>query len=582
MNRGCRWRRPCSGLGQGMSKSGLLGLALAVPAGLVVIVSAQAGDTSVKADFAALAQTPIPNGKKAPIDCHAPDAPYKDYSCLDAYLGDGFFERLINYYRLEMGHEGPPADPNAPPGRRAGWPEAPATTPPFPFTEWPYGGSTNLGVSRTSSVDSPLMVALANTGVGKWMNETGIQVYGWVNGGGNISTNTSRPAGNNPAAYMVNPNSFQLDQAVVYIERVPDTVQRDQMDWGFRFSALYGENYRYTNGYGYMSYQFNGHNLFYGYDFPMVYGELFIPQVLDGLMLRLGRFISLPDIEAQLAPNNYMYSHSLTYAWDNYTNTGLQTTLGLSKNWFLQAGVTVGTEAAPWHMGQLVANPFPNPVFPGNTMLKDPGAVPSFTYGFRWQSDNAWDNIYVIADSTNSGTWGYNNLQWYGITWYHRINPEWHFSWETYTLSQRNVLNITDPDHIIANGGFPFTPANGIFYNAPNFAVCPNPNEVTCTARVFTSLVYLNYQPTKLDNISLRAEFYNDMEAQRTAALGGTRIVEFALGLQHWLSPQIEFRPEVAYYKALDSLVFNANPFLGLPPTRNYAVIASGDIIWHF
>ena len=74
-----------------MRKCGLLGLALAVPAGLVVIGSAQAGDTSVKADFAALGQTPIPTGKKPPIDCHAIDAPYKDYSCLDAYLGDGFF-----------------------------------------------------------------------------------------------------------------------------------------------------------------------------------------------------------------------------------------------------------------------------------------------------------------------------------------------------------------------------------------------------------------------------------------------------------------------------------------------------------
>jgi hypothetical protein len=110
-----------------------------------------------------------------------------------------------------------------------------------------------------------------------------------------------------------NPNTFQLDQAVMYIERTPDTVQRDHIDWGFRFSALYGQNYRYTNGYGYMSYQFNAHNLFNGYDFPMVYGELFIPQVADGLNLRLGRFISLPDIEAQLAPNNYYYSHSLTY-----------------------------------------------------------------------------------------------------------------------------------------------------------------------------------------------------------------------------------------------------------------------------
>jgi hypothetical protein len=40
----------------------------------------------------------------------------------------------------------------------------------------------------------------------------------------------------------------------------------------------------------------------------------------------------------------------------------------------------------------------------------------------------------------------------------------------------------------------------------------------------------------------------NDMEAQRT--------------------PHIEFRPEVAYYKSLGSLVFNANPFLGIPPKQ--------------
>jgi hypothetical protein len=51
-------------------------------------------------------------------DCKTPDGPYRDYDCLDAYLGDGFFERLINYYRLEWGHEAAPSDPKAPPGRR--------------------------------------------------------------------------------------------------------------------------------------------------------------------------------------------------------------------------------------------------------------------------------------------------------------------------------------------------------------------------------------------------------------------------------------------------------------------------------
>src|ERR1700732_4019998 len=109
-----------------MRKFGLLGLALAVPGALAAVGSAGAADTSAQApNFAAVGQTPMPKGKKALVDCKAPDAPYKNYDCLDAYLGDGFFERLINYYRLEWGHDVAPADPKAPPGRGDGWPTTP-------------------------------------------------------------------------------------------------------------------------------------------------------------------------------------------------------------------------------------------------------------------------------------------------------------------------------------------------------------------------------------------------------------------------------------------------------------------------
>src|SRR5580658_6465513 len=116
---------------------------------------------------------------KAPV--YGPDCdPYKHYDCLDAYLGDGFLQRLVNYYRLEWDHDGPPTDPKAPPSRRDGWPATPETTPPMPFTEWPYGGTTTIGVNRPSSADSPLMVALGNTGFGHWLNDNHIQIYGWV------------------------------------------------------------------------------------------------------------------------------------------------------------------------------------------------------------------------------------------------------------------------------------------------------------------------------------------------------------------------------------------------------------------
>jgi hypothetical protein len=501
----------------------------------------------------------------------------------DKRLGDDFLTRLINYYSLEWGHAEAPPDPTAPPSRRPGWgASSPQSTPPYPFTEWPYGGSTTIGVTRPNSVDSPLMVALSNTELGKSMNASHIQVYGWVNGGGNLSSNSVKPGGNWPAAYMYTPNTVQLDQAVMYIERLPDTVQTDHIDWGFRISAMYGENYRYTTAFGFASYQLLGHNLNNGYDFPMLYGEVYIPFVAEGLLIRFGRFISLPDIEAQLAPNNYMYSHSLTYTFDNYTNTGVQATLALNKNWFVQLGLVMGTDTAIWNYKQTVPNPFPNPVFPGTTMLKDPGNQPSINACVRYQNDNASDNVYVCADAINSGIWGYNNLQWYGVTWYHKFDDRLHFAWETYTLSQKNVLNASDPGGIIANGGYPFTPANGVRFNAPNFAQCSDPNVLTCTARVFASVMYWNYKVSALNNISLRLEYYDDQQGQRTGTK--TRYSDIGLGWQHWFSPQVEIRPEITYYRSWDAAAFNGN-FNATPaiaPSKSYMWLAAADLIWHY
>ncbi|MBV8393446.1 MAG: hypothetical protein JOY81_09730, partial [Alphaproteobacteria bacterium] len=160
--------------------------------------------------------------------------PYLNYKCLDTYLGDDFFTRFFRYYQLEWGKSAPPADPDAPPSARdaAAWPKPPLTVPPFPYTDFPYGGSPNIGTTRPNSVDSPFMVAIANTSVGKWMQDAHIQIYGWVNGGFNLSTNQTQPGGNAPIGYAYTPNTVQLDQAVIYIERLPDTVQKDHVDWG--------------------------------------------------------------------------------------------------------------------------------------------------------------------------------------------------------------------------------------------------------------------------------------------------------------------------------------------------------------
>jgi len=517
--------------------------------------------------------------------------PYVDYKCLDAYLGDDFVTRLYRYYVLEWGHGAAPFDPKAPPGRRSddAWPATPATIPPLPFSEWPYGGTTNLGVNRTASVDSPLMVALGNTATGKWLNDTGIQVYGWIAPGGNVSTNTVKQAGNLPVSYDYTPNTVQLDQAVLYIERTPDTVQSDHVDWGFRVAPIYGVDYRYTFAYGLFSKTLNEKNAINGFDIPMAYGEIFIPQIGQGTVIRVGRYIALPDIEAQLAPNNYTYVHSLTYTWDNYTNTGVQITTALNKNWIFQPGISVGTEAMPWHWGNHIPNPDPNPLNPGSTMLKDPGAIPSVTMGLRWTSDDGKDDLNITADAWNTGVWGYNNLQWLGFVYYHKFNDYWHFAFETWNIHESEVPNLNNitAANAIAGGGTPFSPQL-VPFNAPGAAFCggtalPTPSAttpLTCTADEQTFLLYVNYAPNELNNFTLRTEFFMDPQGQRTGT--PTNYADVAIGWQHWLSPQVEVRPEIGYYRSLQAPAFNGNAAEGIPPSRDWAVIAASDIIWHF
>jgi hypothetical protein len=506
--------------------------------------------------------------------------PYKDYACLDSYLGTGVWERMSNYYSLEYGQAAAPADPKAPPSRRDDVPPAAQTIPPMPFTEWPYGGTPALGASLPNATDSPLMVGLANTGFGKWMADNNIQTYGWIDVGANVSTSKVR-GGNVPAAYDYNPNALDLNQIVQYFERVPDMVQKDHNDWGFRISAIYGSDYRYTTSYGLGSYQLLDRNNANGWDMPMLYVDWYTPFVGNGLNIRVGRYISVPDIEAQLAPNNYMYSHSMTYTFDNYTNEGILASYQLNKNWILQAGASIGTEATFQHAYQTLPNVNPNALYPGTTFKRDPGARPAGTLCARYDSDDGRTDVNVCGNGLNNGEWGYNNLQWYGVTAYHAFNEHWHLSAEVYQEHQKNVPNLNNAyvQNIVAAGaGTPFSP-NIMQFNAPSMAQCSNSAVLTCTSVSTGFTAYLNYSPDPLNNFSIRPEIYRDPQGQRTGT--ATTYHNFALGWQHWLSPQIELRPEIAYYSA-GLPAFNGNSNLGIAANKTRETILSGDIIYHW
>ena len=519
------------------------------------------GITSCRADDPGCASTAL----KPPCQIFPPGPSVADHS--GAHDHD-FFWIFFNAYADEWGRM-PPADPNAPPGRRgiAKIPPVPQTSPPMPFTDWPIGGAQIIGGATPNATDSPLMKALiGGTPIGKPLEDAHIQIYGWFDVGGNVSSARHGYGGNAPVADAFAPDIVQLDQAVVYIERVPDTVQKTSIDWGFRLAPIYGENYRYTTALGFFSNQYVQANNFMGFDMPMAYGELYVPNIADGLMFRFGRYITLPDIEAQLAPNDYLYTRSITYAYDNYSTTGLNTSLKLDKNWLLQLGIGAGTETMPWNAATIA--------IPGYRGPRDPGAQPSLSGCIQYQTDTGADAVYLCADNINNGRWGYNNLNWYGGTYYHKFDEQFHVSVEGYVMSQRDVWNKAWTGPGYANnplGPYYGTPWYGMA-NPPREAIC-RPSLPTCTASEYGLLAFWNYRIGTFDNLTLRTEFYNDVNGQRTGY--ATRYIDITPGWQHWIGPQIEMRPEVGYYRALDASAFDNG-------TARQLWFFGGDIIWHF
>lgn len=457
-------------------------------------------------------------------------------------LQGNFFSRLGQAYVQDWksaSSSGP-----APPYR--GFP-SPLSTPPYPFADWPYGGSVVIGKPWIQS--SPLMQAIWSGSSGDTWKESGIQIYGWFNGGFDLSTSTHGHYANAPAAYYIVPNSIQPDQQAFYIERQPDTVQTDHFDWGFRLAQIWGIDYRFTTSKGIFSQQLLGRVNYdgtfgkeYGYDPVMFYGDFYFPHVAQGMNVRIGRYISIPDIEAQLAPNNYTYSHSLLYTFDCYTQVGLMTTTKLSNHWLVQAGVSPGCDVAPWDSTD---------------------AKLTLTLGLQYTWNDGNDAIYPVLNALNDGKYAYNNLNSMYLTWYHkfRSHPSLHMSTEGWYMWEKQVPNVNNP-----------AGASLIERNA-NGAVCQSSLQVTCYAPEWAIVNYTEKEFNKHNYLSIRNEYFDDIRGQRTGFK--SRYTENFLGWGHWVGSTVLFRPEIRFEHAYD-----ANPYSN--GTKSSQFVFASDMIFFF
>jgi hypothetical protein len=439
----------------------------------------------------------------------------------------GFLSRFAAAYR----EDAQPSTSSSPaPARRAM--DAPFDSPPFPNSEWQLGGvAAPIGVPDTDNT-YPLEKALGCTKFGQWMQRNRIEVYGWVTPSANLSTSNHT---NFPLSYNTRPNRPELDQVITTITRVEDTVQTDHLDWGFNISNLYGYDYHYTVTKGVFSNQLLNNPVpsqplngkIYGDDPMLFYYDLYIPWVAQGMVVRVGRWLSLPDIEAQFSPQNYLVTHSILYTVDPYTQTGVMTTTKLSSQWTFQIGVNASNDTAPWNSA----------------------ARPSLQTCVRWVSADNNDMLYPCINNWNKSDYNYNNVQMYVATWGHKFSQRVHMLTEAYRMYGRNIPGF--------GPGWSRQAASTLSGTAGEFGV----------------VNYLNFELDSNNMLSFRNEFYNDEKGQRTGY--ATRYSSHTLGLTHWVTQDLEIQPEIRYEHSYDLNAYDGG-------RKAYQAVAVLDAIIHY
>ncbi|MDE1176814.1 MAG: outer membrane beta-barrel protein [Edaphobacter sp.] len=409
-----------------------------------------------------------------------------------------FFHRLGAFYKADWTGKLPSSSS---PRRML---DVPLDSPPFPSSDWGYGGSSPIGVPDGNVY--PLMTAL-----GKQNSRT--KVYGWIAASVNASTSSKN---NFPVSYDIFPNTVQLNQAVIYAERLPNTVQNAHFDWGFHLTAFYGIDYRFTTAKDYLSQQLLQKNHRYGFDPVLEYLDLYFP-VKQGLNIRIGRFLSVPGIEAQLAPNNYNMTHSLLYTIDPFTDTGAIASLKLTKQWMVQLGVSAGHDVAIWSDDRKAS------------------AIACLNYS----TASNHDNFYACANGINDGKYAYNNLQDYDATWYHRFNAKWHMATEGWIMYERAVPNIAGN---VANPVPTELGANGAYCAA---------GQQTCIAPEYALVNYINREVNPHLFIGFRSDLLNDKKGQRTGIAG--KYTENTLYATKYIGSTIMLRPELRFDHSWDA-----------------------------
>ncbi len=334
----------------------------------------------------------------------------------------------------------------------------------------------------------PLMKLLQGTFYGSELDDHKVRVYGWTEMSFTASTDRHDQL---PMGFNFLANDFLLQQNWLRVERLTDP-KATTPTWGFRIDTILpGSDYRFTIARGLFDGQLvanDGRPLLYGIDPVQFYTEVYIPQVCQGLSVRVGKFFTQYGIESIDTTQNVLASHAYSFIYDPFTNTGVLAQLQLDSAWSVQTGIVLG----------------------GDVFI-DPADTPTYIGSVKWAPPNGRASVLfavILGDPRFDRREMFNHPQILDLVFTYKLNDRVTYSIDALYGYQTEVPGI----------GF----AN--WYCFMQFLTCQLSSQVSSTVRL---------------------ELFDDIQGQRTGFPG--LYTALTAGLNYKPRPEVVFRPEVRY-----------------------------------
>jgi len=348
----------------------------------------------------------------------------------------------------------------------------------------------NVGQADAPAADRwALMRELQGTYPGWLLDSHRLRVQGWTNAS---VTAGSASRNNLPVGFDYLANEVMLKQNWLRVERPVVTDGSPDPSAGVRVDAILpGTDYRFTTARGLFDGQLAGNDgspNTYGIDPVQAYAEAYLPGVGAGLGLKLGRTFCPYGVESIEAVSNALATHSYTFIYNPFTQTGLLAALQLTSDWSVQLGAVLGPD-----------------------VFIDPAASPYASWVVKYAPPGGRDTV-ALAGLTGSGRYDageqFNNPNIVDLVYTRTINPVMSYALDALFGWQTEVPGI------------------GV-------------------ATWFGVVNYLTWKFTDELNGNARLELFDDIDGNRTGFPGLYTAVTAGLRYTPW--PGLIIRPELRF-----------------------------------